>query len=117
MVHLPAAHHRALERGGSAVRCQLVYLEGEAPLCGARAGEQCLHRGVQPGLGARRSEHPQRLGAATELAIQHEEGQPAEVVAVQVRNHHAGDGAGVDALGLERGQAGRAAVHEQMGVA
>jgi hypothetical protein len=48
-----------------------------------------------------------------ELAVQDQERQPAEVVTVQVGDRHRADGVRVQPLGLERHQAGGAAVNQQ----
>jgi hypothetical protein len=50
--------------------------------------------------------------AAAELAVQHQERQSAEVVAVQVGQHDGADAVRVDPLAAQRGEAGRAAVDE-----
>jgi hypothetical protein len=50
---------------------------------------------------------------AGELAIEDQEGQPAEVVTVQVRDGHGINRARIKALGLKSHQAGSAAVNQQ----
>lgn len=79
----------------------------------ARAGEQRLHRRGQPTGDAWRPGHQQRRRPVAELAVQDQERQPAEVVTVQVGYRHRADRVRVQPLGLQRHQAGSAAVDQQ----
>jgi hypothetical protein len=57
--------------------------------------------------------HLQRRGPAGELAVEDQEGQPAEMVTVQVCHCHGINCARIQPLGLERHQAGSAAIDQQ----
>jgi len=59
---------------------------------------------VQPGRGAGRADHGQRISAAGELAIEHQERQAAEMIAVQVRDNDRAHLTRVKAAALQRGQ-------------
>jgi hypothetical protein len=74
------------------------------------AGKQHLHRGRHPLAYPGRSRYVQRSGAVGELAVQHQERQTAEVVAVQVRRQHRPDLVGIVMLLLQGDQGGGAAV-------
>jgi len=54
-------------------------------------------------------------GPPPELPVQHEEGETAEVVAVQVAHDHGIDGVRVDLLLAQRGQAGGPTVQQHRG--
>jgi hypothetical protein len=62
--------------------------------------------------GAWRAGDGQRAGAPAELAVEDQERQPAEVVAVQVGDEHGADLAGVEAAGPERAERCRPAVEQ-----
>jgi len=62
--------------------------------------------------GARRPHHGQWLLSSRELPVQHQERQPAEVVAVQVRDQHHVDRVRVHAEALDRDQRGGAAIEQ-----
>jgi hypothetical protein len=82
------------------IQGQFDHLERETPLHPARAGEQHLHRLCEPGTGAGRASHHQRRGPARELAVEYQERQAPEMVAVQMGHHHHVDRARVNPLGF-----------------
>ncbi len=96
----------------------LVELEREPAACRGRAGEHHLHRRPHAFPGARRPGHDQRPGAfADQLAVQDQERQPAEVIAVQVAQQHRVDGVGRDPVAAHADERGGAAVDEKAGAA
>jgi hypothetical protein len=96
----------------AAVPAELDDLDGEPALGGGRSGVEGFHRLVQAVAGSGRAEYGECLAAAGELTVQDQEGQPAEVIAVQVAEHDRVDLAGVEVLGFHRGQAGGPAVNQ-----
>src|SRR5262245_42183202 len=103
------------ERGGGA-RLELDEIGLESTRHPGRAREQHLHRCRQPLPSARRAGDGEERLAPRELAVEDEEGEPAEVVAVQMREEDAADGDGIDAGRLERDERCRAAVDEDAAV-
>src|SRR5262249_35037032 len=84
------------------------------PLVGARSRKEYLERRVETRACARRPGDQERpLAAAEELRVEQEEGNGAEMIAVQMRQHDATDAVGVDAVCVQRDQRGGAAIHEQ----
>ena len=76
-----------------------------------RAGEEHLHRRPDALAGADRADDGQRLVAvAVELGVEEEERQAAEMVAVEVRQHHRVDAVGVDPEPLQRDERGGAEI-------
>lgn len=113
VLDFPSAHSRRAEPGGLPVGPQFGDLHREPALRLAGAREQRLHCLGQPRPDARWPGHLQRRGPAGELAVEDQERQPAEMVTVQVGHCHGIDGPRIQPLGLERHQAGSAAIDQQ----
>jgi hypothetical protein len=77
-----------------------------------RSGKEHLHRLADAHLHAGRSGDRQRPGTPRELAVEDQERQTAEVVAVQVRQQHRVHRIRIDAEPLHRDQRRRAAVDQ-----
>jgi hypothetical protein len=116
MVHEVGRHPRRPDRDGHAV-LELDVGRLEAPRDGGGAGEEELHRRVQARAHARRPRHHQRPRAAVELAVEHEEGDAAEVVHVEMREQHPADLGRVERHALETDERGGAAVEEDASLA
>jgi hypothetical protein len=76
------------------------------------AREQDLHRCRHPLPDARRAGDHERALAPAELAVEDEEGNAAEVVAVEMREEDAADGSRVDARALHPDEGRGAAVDQ-----
>src|SRR6266516_5557338 len=86
-----------------------------APGDASRSRKEYLERGVQTLAGSGRTGDHKRAGtAAEEMAIHQQEHHSTEMIAVQVTQHDAVDGAGIDVSGLQRGQRAGAAVEEKV---
>src|SRR5215471_6415803 len=109
MVTAPGADRYPAYSGGRP-RGQLDRVDAEAAGCRGRAREQALHGVGQAAGDARRAGHGERCGAAGELAVEDEERQAAEVIAVQVRNEDGGDLARVESEAFQSAERGSAAV-------
>ncbi len=70
---------------------------------------------MQAAGGSRRPGDGKRPGATGELPVENEEGQAAEVVAVQMGDEHGGDLAGIQAQALEGGKRRGTAVQQYRG--
>jgi hypothetical protein len=113
MLDFPAAHRRRTQSGGCPIGRQFCHLHRETPVRPAGTREQRLHRRSKACPGSRRPGHQKRRRPAGELAIQYQEGQPAEMITMQVRHRHRIDRVRGQALRLGRYQAGGAAVDQQ----
>jgi hypothetical protein len=94
---------------------QLGEPDVESPPDGRRARKEHLHRLAHAGLDAGRSHHDERARAPRELAVEDQERDAAEVIAVQVGEDHRVDRRGIDAEAAHRNQGRRAAVDEGLG--
>src|SRR5581483_12004721 len=105
--------HGCRAEPGGGVRGDFDQLEREAADDPRGAGEEDLHRLRDPGARAGRARDRQRRLAAAELAVQDQERDPAEVVAVEVAQAHPADRRRVEAGALEGDQGGGAAVEQE----
>lgn len=114
MAHLERGepHRPQLQRAAVDV---LDDLDGEAALHLTRTGIQRLHRSLEARRRPSRPDDGEVPGAPAELPVEHEEGQPAEVVTVEVADEHRLDLVRVDVLLPEPGEVGSAAVEEHAG--
>src|SRR5580692_5288046 len=103
--------------GAGGPRVQFDRVDVETTQNRGGAGEHALHRVGEAAGDARRPGDGERCGAAGELAVEDKEGQPSEVVAVQVGDEHAGDLARVQSQAPEGAERGGPAVQEHRGVA
>ncbi len=114
VVGRPGADRYSAHRAGGS-RSQFGDLDAEPAAGGRGAGEQELHGLTEAAGGSRRAGDGKRLDATGELPVEDEEGQAAEVVAVQVGDEHGTDLAGVESQALEGAERRGAAVQQHRG--
>jgi hypothetical protein len=85
----------------------------EFPLDPGGAGKEDLHRLRQTLRHARRARHEKRTRSARKLSVEEEEGNSAEVIAMEVAHHDDVDGRGVDRCPFQPDERGRSAIHER----
>ena len=87
---------------------------GKAPFRAGRFGKEHFQRRIEPRPRPRRTGDQQRLFPAGEkLRVEQEERQPAEMIAVQMREDDRVDAVGIDALPFQRRHGRGAAVDQQ----
>ncbi|OLE38913.1 MAG: hypothetical protein AUG00_04070 [Candidatus Rokubacteria bacterium 13_1_20CM_2_70_7] len=101
---------RADDRGASID--QLQELDGEAAGHAGRAGEEDLHGRLEAGGYAGRTRDLERTRSPPELPVEDQEGQAAEMVAVQMREHDPLDGVRIEAGALHGDERRSAAVDQ-----
>lgn len=111
MAHLEGSHAQRVQLHHLPVAV-LGDVHGETPAHAGRAGKQGVHGPGQPVTSASGPGNGQVPGAVTELAVEDEEREPAEMIAVQVADHDGADHVGIQVLQAQRGQAGRSAVQQ-----